>query len=326
MLQHHRRRALTLIEILISLGIISILLALLLPAIQYARERMRRSVCQNQLRQMVLATHAHESAHGLVPSLYNGTFREKPLTHLDEYQFHSWQTAILPGLELSGLHERAELALLSTDTANSEFRNSTVPVFLCPSSPDTLPIQSPIASVEQGITDTQQLGTAARGDYEAVGGLAGQFDSSDELGEFAYLNACMPGVWGEPRYDGAGNVTHLRKARFRDVTDGLSYTLLITEQAGRPDYILRGQPIQHFRPGDPVYRSHVAGWAVGKGFHWLLLDSEHGVNDTNAWGVFSFHAAGANVALADGSVRLIAESTDRTILHALATRPQSSVA
>lgn len=318
MLQNNRRRALTLIDVLTSLGIVGILLALLTPAIQYARERMRCSSCQNKLRQMIVAVHTHESSRGTVPSLYNGTFRDKPFSHLNEYQFHSWQTAILPQIELGNLHDRVDLALVSSDSANSEFRNATVTAFLCPSSPGSLPIQSPIASIGQAFGDTRQLGTAARKDYEAVGGLAPQFDGY--INEFAFMNDCSPGAWGEPRYDDEGNVTRVRKAGFRHVTDGLSNTMMIAEQAGLPDLYVSGLPIQHFETGDPVYRSHIAGWAVGKSYRSLLLGSEHGVNDTNAWGIFSFHAAGANVALADGSVRLIAESTNPSIVHAMATR------
>jgi prepilin-type processing-associated H-X9-DG protein len=78
--------------------------------------------------------------------------------------------------------------------------------------------------------------------------------------------------------------------------------------------------MQPFTEDDSVYRGHTAGWAVSKGFRALLLDSEYGVNDSNGWGIFSFHSAGANVALADGSVQFFSDSTDRSLVHAMATK------
>lgn len=121
-----------------SLGIVGVLLALLLPALQFARERVRRLACQNQLRQIALAIHTHESAYRAIPPLYNSEFRDRPLDHFDEYQFFSWQTAILTELKLNGLFSLADQTLVSSDAANREFRDTAVAAFLCPTSPSSL--------------------------------------------------------------------------------------------------------------------------------------------------------------------------------------------
>src|SRR5262245_58745943 len=110
-----RRVGITLIETLVVFAIVGILLALLIPAVQYAREAARNAACQNNMRQLVLAIHQYESAHASLPSLYNGTFVERPRNPIDEFHFHSWRVAILPQLEQSALYERIDLSKPATD-------------------------------------------------------------------------------------------------------------------------------------------------------------------------------------------------------------------
>ncbi|WP_372723882.1 DUF1559 domain-containing protein, partial [Novipirellula sp.] len=98
-----RRSGLTVLELIAVVGIIGILVALLLPTIQYARELARQSTCQNNLKQLALAVHNHESTHRSLPSLYNGTFLNQPRTTMDEFHFHSWRVALLPELDQTSL-------------------------------------------------------------------------------------------------------------------------------------------------------------------------------------------------------------------------------
>ena len=85
------RTGITLIEVVVVAGIIGILAAILIPAVQSIRESARRVSCQNNLKQVALAIHAFEGSHQRLPSLYNGTFIPHPKTQWDEYHFHSWQ-------------------------------------------------------------------------------------------------------------------------------------------------------------------------------------------------------------------------------------------
>lgn len=80
----------TLVELLVVIGIIGLLIAFLLPAIQSSREAARRATCRNNLHQISLAVQSHEAHHRLLPALYNGSFLPQPHTAMDEFHFHSW--------------------------------------------------------------------------------------------------------------------------------------------------------------------------------------------------------------------------------------------
>src|SRR5687768_17448961 len=114
--KHHA--AFTLVEMLVLLSVIGLLMALLLPAVQTARESGRRTTCLNNLHQLGLASQSYEGAHGSLPSLYNGTFLPQPRNGLDEFHFHSWRTALLPQLEQPALSDALDLSLPATDVKN----------------------------------------------------------------------------------------------------------------------------------------------------------------------------------------------------------------
>lgn len=314
------RSGLTLLELAVCIGITGILVAILLPAIQRVRETARRTTCQNNLRQTGLAIHSFHGSKREIPSLYNGTFMRHPQTQWDEYHFHSWQTAILPQLEQPAIYGRLDLTRPATEPANQSNVNTELPVFLCPS---TSNYTRNVPDITQR-NPTVKVGTAARSDYEAIGGVLRDPESGG-FGDTAYAFIDL-GVWGKPRYNDHddGTFDGLHRTRFADVTDGLSNTLMIGEMAGRPDVYERGKPDQPYAvvPGGPVGQP---AWAIS-GIFWAIAISEHrGVNDTNRQGLYSFHTTGVNVALTDGSVRLLSNSTDKTILHGLVTKAGGEV-
>ncbi|OYW12262.1 MAG: hypothetical protein B7Z55_18425, partial [Planctomycetales bacterium 12-60-4] len=181
------------IEILVVISIIGLLLAILIPAVQSARESARRMACQNNLRQIVLGIANHESAIGTLPSLYNGTFLPEPRNALDEFHFHSWRTAILPQLEQKPLFSRIELSLPATDATNQANLNTSVATFVCPSASNPNSVVPDIMGFNDGKFPTKIVGTAARSDYEAIGGV-----SFKPSGTFDLQNVKF-GAWGEPR-------------------------------------------------------------------------------------------------------------------------------
>lgn len=154
-----RRVGVTLIETLVVMGVIGILLAILIPAVQYAREVARKSTCENNMHQLVPAIHNYESAHASLPSLYNGTFLQQPRNALDEFHFHSWRTAILPQLEQSSLCERIDFSLPATDAANQTNLNTTVATFVCPSTTNQNAVVPDIFAFND---PSKKIGTAAR--------------------------------------------------------------------------------------------------------------------------------------------------------------------
>ena len=116
----NRPRAFTLVELLVVIAIIGVLVALLLPAVQAAREAARRAQCANNLVQLILATHNFEMAHGHYPT---GT-REKvgPIVNLPQGYHHNWLTEILPYIEQSNL--QTSLDLTQREFANCKGPNS----------------------------------------------------------------------------------------------------------------------------------------------------------------------------------------------------------
>ena len=322
--QHAVRRAISLVELLVVIGIVGLLLAITIPAVQSIRESGRKLTCQNNLRQIVLGITNHESASGALPSLYNGTPLPQPRSALDEFHFHSWRTVLLPQIEQAALYDQCDRQLFATDPANQAAINNEVATFLCPSAnpanhvvPD---IYSPPAA--DGTPTLQVVGTAARSDYEALGGV--MFKPSGTVD----LQNVMFGAWGEPKsYYPFQTKNQYRKARLRDLSDGQSSTILVAERAGRPDWYRRDQPVDAYPYDNPSQGMdhHQAAWGISTHFWWLVFGHEQGINESNSNGIYSFHARGANVGLADGSVRFLPEAIDQAVLNALVTRAEGDV-
>ncbi|PHS19066.1 MAG: hypothetical protein COA78_01215 [Blastopirellula sp.] len=311
-----RRSGFTLLELLVVIGIIGILMALLLPAVQRARESARRITCQNNLRQMVLAVQNHHSAYSALPSLYNGSFLKRPPVVPDQFHYHSWQTAILPQLEQDALYASIDQTVPSTDPTNQKSINTSVAMFICPTTSVQNMVVPELYKFEDGQFSTQTVvGTAARSDYEVTWGVMYSGDEAIKLGPWG----TKLGVWGNPT---PHYIKPYRRRRLRDITDGLSSTIMIGERAGRPDFYRRDEPVDVYPYDDspPMMDLHQAAWGVSTDFFWMSSRSDEPINYTNATGIFSFHPSGASVGMADGSVRFLSETLDQEVLNALQTR------
>ena len=128
-MMRHARKAFTLVELLVVIAIIGILVALLLPAVQSAREAARRSQCLNNIRQIGIALMSYESANKRLP---NGS------TRYDGFSRNSWVTLILPYIEETGLYNQIDLSI-PLDEVNDNpdiiFNYHHIPfaTFRCPS-------------------------------------------------------------------------------------------------------------------------------------------------------------------------------------------------
>ena len=128
-----RRKAFTLVELLVVIAIIGVLVALLLPAVQAAREAARRCSCLNNMSQLALAVHNYEFAVEHLPS---GVINpEGPIRSEADGQHVSWMVQILPYVELRTLYRHFEMEAGAYAPANSDVRDTPVSVFLCPSYP-----------------------------------------------------------------------------------------------------------------------------------------------------------------------------------------------
>ncbi len=300
-------------EVLVVIGIIAILLAVTIPAVQYSREAARRTQCQNNQRQILLACQAFEATNGALPSLYNGTSLAYPLQEWDLFHMHSWRVELLPYLEQQPLRDKIDWSAMATDPVNKSIREAVVPVYVCPSGAD------PLSSMGWGAAyaELPNLSVpfsglkyfATRSDYDAMAGIQSLPDAGSDPLSTKFVRW---GVWGWPDFGNgkfAGtNLLRYRAGQLRDVTDGLSNTIAIVERGGKPIDLLHGEP--HVTPSNPEaqYPGQV-GWSASNTFAWSINENGVAVNVSNSKGIYSLHSGGANVAMADGSVRFLSEST-----------------
>jgi prepilin-type N-terminal cleavage/methylation domain-containing protein/prepilin-type processing-associated H-X9-DG protein len=127
-----RYHAFTLVELLVVIAIIGILIALLLPAVQAAREAARRLSCVNNLTQLIIAVQNYETAYRLYPP---GTINDKgPIANAAEGYHHSWLTQLLPYIEEQNTFQHVDFSVGAYHEKNAEVRKVHLPVFRCPSS------------------------------------------------------------------------------------------------------------------------------------------------------------------------------------------------
>ncbi len=318
------RLGVSLTEVLVVIGIIGLLLAISIPAVQYSREAARRTQCQNNQRQILQACQAFEATNGSLPSLYNGTSLAYPLKEWDLFHMHSWRVELLPYLEQQPLRDKIDWSAMATDPVNKSVLEAVVPVYVCPSGAD--PISNKgwgAAYAEWPNLSVPFTGTkyfATRSDYDAMAGIQLLPDAGSDPLSTKFVRW---GIWGWPDFGNgkfAGTkLLRYRAGKFRDVTDGLSNTIALVERGGKPIDLLRGEP--HVTPDNPEaeYPGQV-GWSASNTFAWAINGDAVAVNVSNSKGIYSLHSGGANVALADGSVRFLSESTGYAELVKLFSR------
>ena len=143
-----RQRGFTLVELLVVIAIIGILVALLLPAVQAARESARRTQCGNHLKQIGLAVLNYESARGKFPSgaVYRTTSNRRP-----EGVFTNWAIEILPFIEQSALYDRYDQTLYNTHPDNLPVLATPLPTMLCPSRFEEEELGNPVQLSDAGL-------------------------------------------------------------------------------------------------------------------------------------------------------------------------------
>jgi prepilin-type N-terminal cleavage/methylation domain-containing protein/prepilin-type processing-associated H-X9-DG protein len=128
-----RRQGFTLVELLVVIAIIGVLVSLLLPAVQAAREAARRSSCNNNIRQLIIAVHDHEFAHEQFP--VGVTNKTGPIRNLPKGDHMGWIPRILPELGEPNRFEHIDFNVGVYHKLNNPVRQTMIPTLSCPSSP-----------------------------------------------------------------------------------------------------------------------------------------------------------------------------------------------
>lgn len=132
-MKYSRRNAFTLVELLVVIAIIGILVALLLPAVQAAREAARRMSCTNNLTQLSIAVQGYESAFRVYPP---GTIEESgPIVNVAKGYHHNWLAKILPYMEEQNTYQHIDFSVGVYDAKNQPVRGVMVSLHACPSDP-----------------------------------------------------------------------------------------------------------------------------------------------------------------------------------------------
>ncbi len=302
------RRGFTLIELLVCIAIIGILVSLLLPAVQAAREAARQVQCKNNLKQLSLACLNYESAFRYVPG-YAGE-RKPALVHYplrvqaDDLRGWNWVSKSMLFLEQKNLAEFWGRAGSSRDISLAQADKQFIPkpqsVLHCPTrrAAQAYPLLSPY--------EARFGAMAARNDYAMNGGAAKVLGTGDSGGE-NWIQVERDGIW-----------QFGRTTRLSHVTDGLSNTYLLGEKAMDSEKYLDGSDF-----GD---RAPVTGW----------VDHPTGANATvrfaarspardkrnNCLACHDFgsaHQISWNAALGDGAVRSVSYGMELQIHRAMAS-------
>lgn len=218
--------------------------ALLLPAVQAAREAARRMQCSNNLKQIALAMHNYHDTYKAFPPAYT--------VDTDGNRLHSWRTLLLPYLEQNPLYDQIDLDKPWDAPENRHLADIVIPTYACPSHPN------------EGTSYTHYMvivGSSKNGEDERVPG---------------------------PLFQGE------QPPRMRDVIDGTSNTILVVE--------VKDSQTSWMEPTD------------------LSMDQMQMIINGGSTDPGSHHHGGMQVALADGSVRFIAETIDRDTWRNLITR------
>jgi prepilin-type N-terminal cleavage/methylation domain-containing protein len=289
------RRAFSLIELLVVIAVIGVLIALLLPAVQQAREAARRSQCRNNLKQLGLALHNYVSTNGQFPAGVQVGFDESR-TFTWSWQFH-----ILPFLDQLPLYNSINWEKGITAVAQSGLLANAPSAYRCPSDPNASLSYEQSDGLFQGKWGlTSYLGVSGMG---VVQGGANSAISSPKTC-YEWERKLHVGTRSGVLYDNSYTT-------MADIKDGTANTLLCGERG---------------LPANAEY-----GWWTGPGnagtcpIGWrdVVLSSTAGLHaasggDANAMHWWSLHSGGADFLMSDGAVRFIGYEIKPTMFNSLA--------
>ncbi|NBS32073.1 MAG: DUF1559 domain-containing protein, partial [Planctomycetia bacterium] len=275
------RPAFTLIELLVVIAIIGVLVGLLLPAVQQAREAARRTACSNNMKQLGLGLHNYAHNHReRLPTGWVGEYESGEI-HGDEGLGWGWASQILPFMEENAIYDGIDFNQAIGHANNAAARVAVVSTFLCPS--DSFGTNKLFFPGDDG--------AGSNDDEEAPDATPGTVQyarSNYPNGTFVANTGLDKGIY------------------FRHFTDGLSKTIAVGERDSR----MGGSLWIGMAEG----KSAAASRVVGVGEHMFNSADPHFED------FYSQHPSGINVVFADGHVAFISDSMTESVFQALATR------
>jgi prepilin-type N-terminal cleavage/methylation domain-containing protein len=311
-----RAQGFTLVELLVVIAIIGVLVALLLPAVQSAREAARRIQCSNNVKQIMLSMHNFHDTHlvfppGAVraPLGFNAITHPEPLAVHTKFNLpttgilHGWGQFILPFMEQKPLADKYLWDQDWRSMANRQVVEAQVNSFVCPSTPN-------FKRWDEGTSGAFTI-KAAASDY----GILNKSNAATLSGAGIPMDA---GTIASP--DGVMEVNEI--LRMSDIVDGTANTFWLDECAGRPKRYRRGHKVAAgLQTGTASAFSdsneHIIHGAVASG---SPQTGPVAINATNEDEMYSFHPGGAMAGFGDGAVRFLSDSIEMKVAGALVSR------
>ncbi len=304
--QRLRKKAFSLVELLVVFAIVGSLAALLFPAIQAARESARRAQCSNNLKQISLGVLNHEQALGHFP--YGGWGHEwvgVAGRGSKEQQPGGWVYNALPYLELSELHSLGgDPKALNADRHYSQRLGTPVRLFTCPTRrPSSTWMVSDGQAYLSQPKPAGNVSEVARGDY-AINAGARSFDVFSFPGPVNFEQGDNPPKEFWPNAKLSSGICHLRfGVGTRRIEDGMSNTYLVGEKFLNPDHYADGESRGD---NETLYSGYCTDLHRFTRIDLLPLQDTSAKLDSRGYLRFgSAHPTGYQMALCDGSVRLI---------------------
>lgn len=310
-------------ELLVVIAIIGVLVALLLPAVQAAREAARRSQCANNLKQMGLALQNYHSAFNEFPA---GSIQDAPHIASGNLSKHhkNWAITLLPYMEEQALDDQYHDDYFNEDPENNVIRTAHVATQECPSDAGAgtlaIPATGPGGAASRGGADLQYRASSYKG-------VAGTVDMSIDLKNQGWWDADYKPFadvnddWRRGLLHTAGSSGY-KPVSIRHVTDGTSNTLAIGEKASSAD---DGTRIYTFWAYSYMFYSlsHAIPDSLAlsdNNTECLAIAAERGIwAALCARGFGAKHPGVVQFALADGSVHSLSDQMDLTAFAALST-------